>query len=228
MAIERAVAQTETNPVNLLLVDHRQLVREGLARLLRDVAMVSGVAVAGDWEGALQALRTRPVDVAIVSRQDSTADLLGGVRKFARYSGRTRLLVMTPPDDLIVQDRLLQTGVAGCVDARCSLQELLAAVGVVCRGGRYISDQLARELAFNHLPGSQGVPLNDLTHRELQILLLVAEGKNAAGISRALGLTAKTVNVYRNRLLEKLSVDTDVQLAHLAIRHGLVDVAQPA
>lgn len=228
MAMNRAVAHTETNHVSLLLVDHRQLVRDGLARLLRDEHLVSGVFAVGDWDAAIQAVRNHPVDVAVVGRQDSAADLLGGVRKFARYAGKTGLIVLTPPDDLIVQDRLLQAGISGCLDARCSLRELLDAVDVVARGGRYISDQLARGIAFNHLPGSNGVPLNDLTHRELQILLMVAEGKNAAGISRALGLTAKTVNVYRNRLLDKLSVDTDVQLAHLAIRHGLVDVAQSA
>jgi len=228
MAIDRAAAQNEPDPIDLLLVDHRQLVREGLARLLRDVDLIRSVTTAADWDSGIQAVRVKAVDVALVNRPESTAELLGGVRKFARYAGHTRVLVLTPPDDLIVQDRLLQAGIAGCIDARCALQELLEAFDIVRRGGRYISDHLARGLAFNRLPGAQGVPLDELTHRELQILLMVAEGRSVSSISHALGLTPKTVNVYRNRLLGKLGVDTDVQLARLAIRHGLVEVVQPA
>jgi two-component system invasion response regulator UvrY len=228
MAIHRAQTQTVTKQIDLLLVEHRQLVREGLVRLLRDEVTVGEVAVAADWEAAIRAVRARPVDVAVISCQESTAALLGGIRKFARYAGRTPQIVMTSDGDLIVQDRLLRSGISACVDARCSLRELFDAVEVVCQGGRYISDHLARDLAANRLPGGSRTPLDDLTHRELQILLMVAEGKNAADISRDLGLTTKTVNVYRNRLQDKLGVSTDVQLTHLAIRHGLVDVTNVA
>ncbi len=75
-------------------------------------------------------------------------------------------------------------------------------------------------------PVTGKTPFDQLTHRELQILLLVSEGKNTSAIARDLCLTQKTVNGYRNRLLEKLRAQTEVELMHLAARHGLVRIVQ--
>ena len=63
-----------------------------------------------------------------------------------------------------------------------------------------------------------------MTHRELQVLLLVSQGRTAAQISEELCLTQKTVNGYRNRVMDKLGVHTDVELMHVALRHGVIEL----
>ena len=120
--------------------------------------------------------------------------------------------------------RLLQAGVSGCVSNLCSVEELFAAIETVVKGERYISDSLARKLAERRLPGHRGSPFDKLTQRELQVFLLVAEGSSTSAIARELCLSRKTVNGYRNRVLGKLHVQTEVELMHLAIRPGLVKV----
>jgi two-component system invasion response regulator UvrY len=114
--------------------------------------------------------------------------------------------------------------VAGVVSNTCSVDELYNAIDTVLDGQRYVSVSLAKKLAERRMPGREGTPFDQLTHRELQILLLVAAGRNAAVIARDLCLTQKTVNSYRNRLLEKLHANTEVELMYLALRYGLVNI----
>lgn len=206
----------------MLLVENRQLVRAGLQRVLEDTGCFQVSAAVADCDEAIRMIRKQLPDVIIVNLYGSLAGLLDGARKLRRQFPKLRLLVMAPEHDLIIQDRLLQFGVAGCIDSHCSIDELMAAVDVICRGGRYISDRLAQQLAGYRLPGDNSLPFDELTHRELQILLLVAEGKNTLSIARELCLTQKTINTYRNRLLDKLGIETDVGLVHLALEHGLV------
>jgi two-component system invasion response regulator UvrY len=160
----------------------------------------------------------------MVNLPGSSVEVLDGTRKIRRQFPEIPVLVFADEADLIIQERLLQAGVAGCVSSLCSVEELFAAIDTVLKGARYISDSLALKLAERRLPGYKGLPFDQLTHRELQIFLLVAEGRNTSAIAEELCLTRKTVNGYRNRVLEKLNVQTEVELMHLAIRYGLVTV----
>lgn len=222
MAVIRPAYQLQQNSVSVLLIEDRQLVRAGLQRVLEDTAGIKVAAGVASFDDAIRETRKQPPDMMIASLHGAVVSLLDGARKLRRQFPKIQLLVLAPEQDLIIQDRLLQSGVAGCIDSRCSIDELLAAVDTLCQGGRYISDSLARQLATYRVSSENLMPFGELTHRELQILLLVVEGKNTLGIARDLCLTQKTVNTYRNRLLDKLGVDTDVGLVHLAIRHGLV------
>ena len=103
--------------------------------------------------------------------------------------------------------------------------EVLEALQAVHRGERYISLQLARRLADKRLSVTPRSPFEQLTHRELQVALLVTQGKNTSEIAGSLCLTGKTVNGYRNRIMEKLGVATEVQLTHLALQHGVIELA---
>jgi two-component system invasion response regulator UvrY len=180
-------------------------------------------AVANCDEAIRLARRQQP-QIIMVNLPGSSAEVLDGASKIRRQFPNIPVLVLAEESDLIIQERLLQAGVAGCVSSLCSVEELFAAIETVLKGERYISDSLARKLAERRLPGHGGSPFDQLTHRELQIFLLVAEGKNTAAIARELCVTRKTVNGYRNRVLEKLHMQTEVELMHLAIRHGLVKV----
>jgi two-component system, NarL family, invasion response regulator UvrY len=224
MAGSRSVAQTAHSPIEVLLVDSRQLVRAGIERVLADSGFLTVCAGVAGFDEAIRRARTHSPQLVVVNLPGATVDVLDGVRKMQRQFATVRMLILTEESDLIVQERLLQSGVAGVVNSNCPVEELYAAIGTVVAGERYVSGSLAQKLAERRMPGRKGTPFDGLTHRELQILLLVAAGRSAAAMARELCLTRKTVNSYRNRLLEKLQAGTDVELMHLALRHGLVRI----
>jgi two-component system invasion response regulator UvrY len=215
----------ERKPVQVLLVDSRELVRAGIKRVLSDSGDVAVSAEVASCDEAIRLARQQQPHIVMVSLSGSSVDILDGARKILRQFPDIRVLVLSDESDLIIQERLLKFGVAGCLSSLCSVEELFAAIDTVLKGERYISDSLAQKLAQRRLAGHESSPFDELTHRELQILLLVAEGKDTPTIAKALCLSRKTVNGYRNRLLAKFHMQTEVELMHLAIRHGLVRVA---
>ena len=224
MVAPRTSALAEENPIDVLLVDSRQLVRAGVQRVLSDSGYLTVASEAASCDEAIRLARSRQPQIVLINLPGATVDVLDGARKIHRQFPDIRVLVFTDAADLIIQERLLQAGVAGCINSLCSVDELFTAIETVLGGERYISDSLARKLAERRLPGENESPFERLTHRELQILLLVAEGKNTSKIARGLCLTQKTVNGYRNRLLEKLEVHTEVELMYLAVQHGLIRI----
>ena len=226
MAVLRPFARAEDNPVDVLLVDSRRLVRQSIQRLLSDSDHLSVTGEASSCDEAIRLARTCQPHVVILNLPGASVDVLDGARKLERQFPEIHVLVLADEADILIQERLLQAGVAGCISSGCSLEELISAIDTILSGERYLSDVLAQKLAERRLPGQAGSPFDQLTHREMQILLLVVEGKNTRSIARALCLTQKTVNGYRHRLLEKLNVGTEVALTHLAIREGLIRIPQ--
>ena len=220
------LVQAEQCPAEILLVDSRRLVRTGIVRVLSDSGCLTVSGEVSSCDEAIRLARKQPPQLVLVNLPGSTVDVLDGVRKIHRQFPDIGVLVLSDESDLIIQERLLQAGIAGCLSSSCSVEELFGALDAVLRGERYISDSLARKLAERRLPGNGKTPFDQLTHRELQILLLVSAGKTTSAIARDLCLTQKTVNGYRNRLLEKLRAKTEVELMHLAARHGLVRIVQ--
>ena len=217
-------AQAADSPIDILLVDSRQLVRAGIERLLTDSGYLAVGAGVSGFDEAIRHARTRAPQLVLVNLPGAAIDVLDGVRKMRRQFALMRLLVLIEESDLIVQERLLQVGVDGIVNSNCAVPELFTAIDSVLGGERYVSNSLAQKLAQRRMPGRSVTPFDRLTHRELQILLLVAAGRPAAAIARELCLTRKTVNSYRNRLLDKLQANTDVELMHMALRHGLLRI----
>ena len=212
-------------PIRVLLVDDHALVRAGLRRVLDDAGMFSVVEETGDAQAAMQLARRDPPDVVLMGMNGLCLAVLDGVQRFQRQVPEAKIVVMSVDASMVIPDRLVQSGVQGCLTKNCSESELIEALEAVHRGERYISLQLARQLANKRLSPADRSPFEQLTHRELQVALLVTQGKSTAQIAKALCLTGKTVNGYRSRIMEKLGVRTEVQLTHMALRHGVIELA---
>ncbi len=224
MAVSPSFAQAATDSVDILLVDSRQMVRAGIERLLNDSGYLTVSSGVANFDEAIRLARSKAPQVVLVNLPGMAVDVLDGTRKIKRQFAEVHLVVLIDEADFIVQERLLQAGVAGIVNSNCPVEELYSALDKVAGGQRYISDTIAQKLAERRMPGGKGSPFDGLTHRELQILLLVASGKSTGNIARDLCLTQKTVNSYRNRLLGKMQARTEVELMHLALRHGLISI----
>jgi DNA-binding NarL/FixJ family response regulator len=123
--------------------------------------------------------------------------------------------------------RLLQAGAAGYLTKGAALEEMIQAIRQVFAGHRFISSQIAQQLALKSFqPQSSGSPFDLLSEREIQIALMIANCQKVQSISDKLCLSPKTVNTYRYRIFDKLSISSDVELALLAVRHGMVDAVR--
>ena len=118
--------------------------------------------------------------------------------------------------------RAFKAGAAGYISKGSSREELRAAILKVIKGGRYVSPSLAERMVVD-LATSDRPPHENLSDRELEVLCLIASGKTMGEIARELSLSDKTISTYRRRILDKMSMGTNAELTHYAIRNGLVE-----
>lgn len=206
----------------VLIVDDHRLVRCGLRRLLEDVKHISVIGEAESGEDAIRVMKECQPDVVLM---DINMPGMGGMeatRRLLQAYPKIRIIALSIFDADPFPASLMQAGAAGYLTKSCGMSEIVNAIETVCRGGRYVSPDVAQQLALALLPGSEESPLKKLSLRELQVLLMVAQGKSVQEISTNLYLSPKTISTYRMRLFDKLGVQNDVELAHFAMRYGLL------
>ena len=218
----------ESTDIQILLVDQLGLVRIGLQRLLDEKPGLSVVGEAPSGEEAVRLARSLKPDVVLMDAQIPGIGGLEATRRMLRHDPEIRILMVTPETDEPFPTQLLEAGAAGYLTKNCGVDEIADAVQTVTCGERYISADIARRMALSMLPGKDPSPFDRLSQRELQVMLMVAQGQSVHEISEHLCLSSKTVSTYRYRLFDKLGVENDVELARLAIRHGVVELAQQA
>ncbi|MEN8803214.1 MAG: response regulator [Thiogranum sp.] len=211
--------------INILLVDHQEMVRCGLQRLLNDMAQLCVVGEACSGEEAVKLSRRLKPDVVLMDMQIPGIGGLEATRRISRGEVDIRIVVMASQVDDLFPIRLLDAGASGYLSKNCGIEEIADAICVVNRGERYISADIARQMALSALPGGGQSPFECLSQRELQVMLMVAQGQSVHDISGHLCLSSKTISTYRYRLYEKLGVGNDVELARLAIRYGVVGIS---
>ena len=217
----------EKSEIRILLADHHELVRSGIQRLLNDVPQLVVIGEAASGEEAVQQSRMLHPDVVLMDVQIPGIGGLEATRRIAQCSPESRIIVVTVQVDAPFPAQLLDAGASGYLTKYCSIDEIADAIRAVHRGERYISADIARQMALSMLPGNEQSPFDRLSQRETQVMLMVTQGQNVHDISSRLCLSPKTVSTYRYRLFDKLGVDNDVELTRLAIRHGIVDTAAP-
>ena len=211
--------------INVLVVDDHDLVRTGIRRMLADVPGLSVVGEAGSGEEALQRARELKPDLVLMDVKMPGIGGLEATRKLNRSHPEIKVIAVTACDEEPFPTRLLQAGASGYLTKGAALEEMIKAIRQVFNGHRYISADIAQQLALKQFqPQGDSSPFEQLSEREMQIALMIAECQKVQAISDKLGLSPKTVNTYRYRIFEKLEITSDVELAMLAVRHGMVDV----
>ena len=150
---------------------------------------------------------------------------IGGFEATSRMSQshpEIKIIVLTAHSEGPLPRRLLEAGAVGYLTKGCPVDEMVEAIQKVHGGNKYIAPTIAQQLALSMLPGNESL-LDVLSQRELQVLIMISRGMKTGVISEKLCLSPKTVSTYRKRLHDKLDVSNDVEMMHLAIKHGLLD-----
>lgn len=209
--------------IKILLVDDHELVRLGIKRLLQDVSGLKVVGEASTGEEAVRLSKECIPDVVLMDVQMPGIGGLEATRKMVRHNPDIKVLALTIYGDEPYPSRLLQAGAVGYMTKGCAADEMIRAIRTVHSGQRYISSDIAQQLALKRFTKAEDSPLDILSERELQIMLMITSGQKVQEISSKLCLSPKTVNSYRYRVFEKLSINSDVELTLLAIRLGLLE-----
>ena len=209
--------------IRIVVADDHPLVSEGLVRLIEREADMRILGKAESAQDLLELLERTPCDVLILDiglPDRSGLDLLKDLRTL---HPKTAVLVLSMYPEERFAVRTFRDGASGYVTKDTAPQELVKAIRRVAAGRRYVSDSLADELA--RTLGESGEPAThtSLSNREYQVLLLLAQGSTTAEIAGELRLSENTVQTYRRRILNKLGLYNNVQLALYAVRHDLIE-----
>jgi DNA-binding NarL/FixJ family response regulator len=211
--------------VRVLVADDHTIVRQGLVKLLVESGECEVVAEACDgMEAVEKAQATRP-EVAILDLSMPRLPGLEAVRRIHEALPQTRVLVLTAHEEEEYVLPIVRAGASGYLIKDSAVSELLAAVRALRAGQGYFGPQAARVLAeqYQHPErASAGDPYGGLSPREREVFHLVVDGKTTKEIARALGISVKTADNHRYRLMEKLSVHNTAELVRYAARHGLI------
>ena len=209
--------------VRVLLVDDHDLVRVGIKSLLDTAAGIEVVGEAASGEDALKLIKELQPNVVLMDVKMPGIGGLEATKRIARQYPDTKVLVVTVYADEPYPSRVLQAGAMGYITKGTSLDEMVQAIKMVNVGKRYLSPEVAQQLALKHLNDDGQSPFEQLSEREMQVLIMITSGQKVNDISDQLFLSPKTVNSYRYRLFEKLDVNSDVELTHLALKYNLID-----
>ncbi len=208
--------------IRVMLVDDHDLIRYGLRRLLEDQSGIEVVEEASSGEQAMEKVRSVKPDVVLM---DVNMPGIGGFEATSRITQthpESKIIVLTVHSEGPLPKRILEAGASGYLTKGCPVEEMVEAIQKVHAGQRYIAPTIAQQLALSMLPGEESV-IDKLSQRELQVLIMISRGMRTNKISEMLSLSPKTISTYRKRLHDKLDVSNDVEMMHLAIKHGLLE-----
>ena len=204
----------------VLLADDHGLIRQGLKALLEG----QGFQVVGEASDGQEMLRTaektRP-DVAILDIRMPVLNGVDAARELKKSSPNTKIIILTQHDENQYVTEALHAGAKGYVLKNQGAEDLVHAIREVCRGAVYLSPSISHTVVGAYL--SKGtVSADALSGRERQVLQLVGEGKSTKDIALQLGISVKTAESHRARLMKKLDIHETASLVRYAIRRGLI------
>jgi two-component system response regulator NreC len=207
-------------PTRIVLADDHVLVRQGLKSLLeRERFQV--MAEASDGQDAVRLIETHHPDVAILDISMPTLNGIDAARGLSRTAPKTKVILLTQHEEEQYIHEALEAGVKGYVLKNQVANDLIQAIRQVCRGEFYLSPGISRAVMEAYRNKSER-PADPLTARERQVLQLIAEGKSTKDTASVLGISVKTAESHRMRLMQKLNIHETASLVRYAVRRGLI------
>lgn len=210
--------------IKVLLADDHGIVRAGLRRIVEDSADMEVVAEAADGKEAIRQARKQALDVVVVDISMPGMDGLEVISQLRVYNPQLPIIVLTMHEEEQYVVRAFEAGAMGYITKRSAPEQLVEAIRKVHAGGRYLTDEAAELLALCVARGAQArFPLDTLSMRELQVLRRLALGHTNREIAESYHISVKTVDTYRSRLLKKLNLRNNAELARFAMQNRLIE-----
>lgn len=219
------MTENKNNPgIRLLIVDDHELVRFGFKSLLASQQGFVVIDTLSSGEAAINWCRDNNgnVDVILMDVNMPGIGGIGATQRISQSWPNIGIIIVTVHADAPLPKQLLNGGAKGYLTKGNGVDEMIAAINDVHNGKHYIAKDIALQLALSVLPGEVN-PMDTLSMRETQVLMMIAQGIKTKKISEILNLSPKTISTYRMRLYEKLEVSSDIEMLHLAAKYGVLD-----
>ena len=209
--------------IKILVVDDHALIRKGMKQILDNT---EDMRVAGEADSGAQAIRmvqASPYDVVLLDITMPDRNGIDVLRQLKINHPQMPVLMLSMHPEEQYALRSMKAGAAGYLSKQSAPTQLVKAIRQVASGKKYISSELAEQLAEGLSQGYQELLHQTLSNREYQTLCLMASGKSLSEIADTMSLSAKTVSVYRARLLEKMKLKNNAEAVRYAINNHLID-----
>lgn len=214
-------------PVRIVIADDHRIVREGLRHLLEKRTDFKVVGEAADGESAVHLARELSPDIVIVDISMPGLNGIEATRKILAEGTGVRVLVLSMHSDRRFVSETLKSGASGYLLKDSAFDDLAHAIEVVMARGVFLSPAITEMVVRDYVahPGcGDGAAFSVLTPREREVLQLMAEGKPTRAIAAQLAVSVKTVETYRQQIMEKLDLHSVAELTKYAVREGLTEL----
>ncbi len=208
--------------INILAVDDHVLIRKGMKQILEDT---HDLRVTGEAENGMQALKmvqAGTYDLVLLDINLPDKNGIEVLQQIKIYQPRLPILILSTYAEDQYALRSIKSGAAGYLNKRSAPDQLVIAIRQVAAGKKYISKELAEQLADGLSAGYQDLLHQTLSNREYQTLCLLASGKKLSEMAEIMSLSTKTVSEYRARLLTKMKLKNNAEAIQYAINNHLI------
>lgn len=213
----------EENTIKLIIADDHSFLREGIKKTIHDEIDMKIVGEASNAAEAVSIIKEKMPDIAIMDISmpgKSGLDVLKDL-KAMKLKIKVLILSMHPEDRFAI--RALKAGAMGYLTKESAPDELVKAIRTILTGRKYVSKSLADKLIDILSDEMDKLPHENLSDREYDVFIKIASGKKAVEIATELSISVHTVNTYRARILEKMSMNSNVELTQYAMQNNLID-----
>ncbi len=209
--------------IQVLIADDHAILRRGLAQVIAEAGDMQVCAEAETGAQAVKLAREHPVDVVLLDITMPDRNGLDTLKQLKKEKPKLGVLMLSMHPEETYALRAIKAGASGYLTKQSAPALLVTAIRQVARGRRYISPAVAEELAGTIADGSDRPAHATLSDREYETMRLIASGRTLTQIAADMHLSAKTVSVYRARLLQKMRLKNNSELTHYALKNHLVD-----
>jgi DNA-binding NarL/FixJ family response regulator len=209
-------------PTRVILADDHTIVRQGIKSLLEREGL-QVIAEASDGREAIRHAEALAPDVVVMDIGMPMLNGMEAARELARCCPKVKPILLTQHDEPQYVSAALKAGVKGYVLKSQISGELIQAIHQVLRGQVYLSPGISGAVIAAYKSKTE-IAADPLTSRERQVLQLIAEGKSTKDVAALLGVSVKTAESHRSRLMQKLDIHETASLVRYAVKHGLVQI----
>ena len=207
--------------IRVLITDDHAIVRDGLRQVVSETTDIVVAAEASNAAETMSRLREVEIDVLVLDLNLPDRHGLDLLAQLRASHATLPVLILSVTREASYPVRLMKAGAAGYIAKDSAREELVEGIRVVARGGKFLSPDLAANVALHLFQHGEGAAHERLTDREFQVLLLIASGKPPREIAMELSLAVKTVGAHRAHILEKMGLRNNAEIVQYVLKHGL-------